>query len=89
VLPDNTGQIPSDQMAVLQELGDWIRRCHSSNVAVASVRNVTGVSASLSFPLTLIDRVILQEDMSFGQLVWEFTVTVSPPGGYSQTQLIV
>lgn len=28
VLPDNTGSIPADQMAVLQALGDYIRQCH-------------------------------------------------------------
>ncbi len=29
VLPDDTGVIPEDQMAVLQGLGDYIRGCHS------------------------------------------------------------
>ena len=82
VLPDNTGSIPSDQMAVLQGLGDYIRTCHSNEAAVAR-GNGTGLSLRVDFPFTFVNRVILQEDLSFGQLVQGFTVEVLPAGGYS------
>jgi alpha-L-fucosidase len=82
ILPDDTGAIPADQMAVLQSLGDWIRRCHSPAAALAA--NM-GVGASISITLAAdaaIDRVILQEDQTFGQIVRAFQVFVSTPGGY-------
>jgi hypothetical protein len=82
VLPDNTGSIPADQMAVLQGLGDYIRTCHSDAAAVAR-GNGTGVSLRVDFPFAFVNRVILQEDLAFGQLVLAFTVEVLPAGGYN------
>ncbi len=89
VLPDNTGFIPQDQMQLLQSLGDYIRGCHSPAAAVASA-NGTGVSLTLTLPsTTVIDRVILQEDLAYGQLVLAFTVSVLPPGGYDPQPVVV
>jgi alpha-L-fucosidase len=83
VLPDNTGSIPADQMAVLQAFGDYIRSCHSPSAAIAAT-NGTGSSITLTLPnTTIINRVILQEDLTFGELVLSFTVEVQPPGGYN------
>ena len=69
-------------MAVLQGLGDYIRACHSPAAALAAT-NGTAASLTLTFPLSLVNRVILQEDLSFGQLVRGFTVTALPDGGYN------
>ncbi len=83
VLPDNTGNIPSDQMALLQAFGDYVRGCHSPAAAVAATN---GRANSLTIVLnatTTLDRVILQEDLTLGELVWAFTVEVKPEGGYS------
>jgi hypothetical protein len=83
VLPDNTGSIPSDQMQVLQAFGDYVRQCHSPSAAVAAA-NGTGASITVTLPsATVINRVILQEDLSHGQLVMSFSVTVRAPGGYN------
>ena len=82
VLPDNTGSIPSDQMAVLQGLGDYIRECHSNEAAVAR-GNGTGLSIRVDFSFTNVNRVIIQEDLAFGQLVQGFRVEVLPAGGYN------
>ena len=81
VLPDNNGVIPADQMAVLQSLGDYIRGCHSPAAAVNRTQGV-GASIRLDFPLQVVDRVILQEDLAFGQIVQAFTVAALPAGGY-------
>lgn len=81
VLPDDTGIIPADQMAVLQALGDYIRGCHSDAAAVNRTTG-TGASIRLDFPLATINRVILQEDQTLGQIVQAFTVSVLPEGGY-------
>ena len=82
VLPDNTGSIPADQMGVLQGLGDYVRACHSNEAAVAR-GNGTGASIRIDFPFANVNRVILQEDLSFGELVQGFTVEVLPAGGYN------
>ncbi len=81
VLPDNTGSIPADQMAVLQALGDYARECHGDAAAVAR-GNGTGLSIKVDFSFANVNRVILQEDLAFGQLVQGFTVEVLPAGGY-------
>jgi hypothetical protein len=81
VLPDNNGLIPADQLAVLQAFGDYIRGCHSPAAAVNRTQGA-GVSIRLDFPLQVIDRVILQEDLAFGQIVQAFTVAALPAGGY-------
>lgn len=88
VLPDDTGSIPADQMALLQSFGDWIRRCHSPTAALAATSGV-GANISLTFPVAQIDRVILQEDQSQGQLVQAFEVYVDAPGGYAPVPVLV
>jgi len=82
VLPDNTGSIPADQMQVLQQFGDYIRSCHLLNNSIAST-NGTGASITLSFPETTINRIILQEDLSLGEIIMSYTIEVLPSGGYN------
>jgi hypothetical protein len=89
VVPDATGAIPADQMAVLQTLGDYIRQCHSPAAALAA-SNGTGASITVTLPAnSVVDRVILQEDLAFGQLVLAFTVEVNTPGGYAPKPVLV
>jgi alpha-L-fucosidase len=83
VLPDDTGAIPADQMAALQGLGDYIRACHSPQAALAA-GNGTTATLHLTFPAALVNRVILQEDLSRGQLVQGFTVQVDAAGGWAK-----
>lgn len=84
MLPDNTGAIPADQMAVLQQLGDYIRGCHSPAAALASGSGIANASLRVDFPLAVVDRVILMEDLaSTGEVVQGFTVEVLPAGGYN------
>jgi alpha-L-fucosidase len=89
VLPDNTGNIPADQMSVLQGLGDYIRACHSPEAAVAAT-NGTGASLTLTFSTPqYINRVIIQEDLSQGQLVQAFSIQALSTSGYSRKPILV
>ena len=88
VLPDSTGAIPADQMAVLQALGDYIRGCHGPAAALNATAGV-GAAIRLDFAQAVVDRVILQEDLAAGQLVQAFTVAVLPPGGYDPQPVVV
>lgn len=81
VVPDDTGNIPSDQFAVLQALGDYVRACHSPAAALASAAPVAAMSVHVSFPAAVINRVIIQEDLSFGETVLSFDVLASSEGG--------
>jgi hypothetical protein len=74
LLPDNTGFVPADQMAALQRLGDYVRECHSNSAALAS-GNGTGRAIRIDWPSPrVINRVIIQEDLAFGQLVLEYKI---------------
>lgn len=68
-----TGLIPDDQAQRAKEFGDWIRTCYA--VAVASVAgNGTNV-VDLPLPLgSLVDRIVIQEDIALGQRVRAYTV---------------
>ena len=89
VLPDNTGAIPADQMALLQDLGDYIRLCHSPESAVAAT-NGTGATLTLTFPSPQwVNRVIIQEDLTHGQLVRAFNVEAFAGGGYRPEPVLV
>ena len=82
-MPDDTGSIPQDQMALLQQLGDWIRRCYSPS---AYAVNASGEKATLTLNFaqpTVIDRVILQEDQGQGARVLAYEIEVLPPSGYA------
>ena len=82
VVPDDTGNIPPPQFALLQAFGDYVRACHSPAAAAASAAPVAAASASVSFPAQVIDRVLLQEDLAFGERVLSFDVFVDSEGGY-------
>ncbi len=49
--------------------------------AAIAAGNGTSASVTVQFPLTNIDRVVLQEDLTFGEIVQAFTVSVLPAGG--------
>ena len=87
IMPDNTGSVHADQLALTRELGDWIRRCFGP-AAYLSNKTGTSVSIELDFPTpVLVDRVILQEDQSQGARVLAYDIQLHPPGGYTR-QLI-
>ena len=72
------GLIPIDQVQRAKEFGDWIRSCYGVPIA-AMVGN--GTRLHLSLPSgTLVDRVVIQEDIALGQRVRAYTVEASAGG---------
>lgn len=90
VVPDNTGNIPPEQLAVLQALGDYVRACHSPAAAAAAAAPVAAMSVNVSIPgSATIDRVIIEEDLAFGARVLAFDVTADVEGGYKHVPVLV
>jgi alpha-L-fucosidase len=89
VFPDDTGNIPADQFAVLTALGDYVRACHSPAAALASAAPARAPGVAVSFASSLIDRVILQEDLTAGENVLSFDVYASAEGGYARVPVLV
>jgi hypothetical protein len=75
------GSVPADQAAALAGLGAYVSSCYSSPVVTTSG---TGTLFSLmpSVP-TAIDRAVLSENQTAGQLVRGFTLTFTLQNGTS------
>ena len=68
--PDRTGVIPAADVARVREFGDEVRRCFGRSVAETHGTGFT-LELRLEQP-TRLDHVILQEDISRGELVREY-----------------
>jgi len=82
--PDATGIIPADQMTLLHEFGDWIRRCYGIGAAIGRTSG-QGRVMRINFEngkFPIIDKLVLQENQSGGQQVLAYEVWVLPHGGY-------
>lgn len=82
--PMASGKIPEEQIEAAVALGLYVKRCYSS--AVLS----TNGSATLQYVLspesaTIIDRIVIQEDQSFGQLIRAFSIDVTFSNGSKLT----
>lgn len=72
--PDRSGLIPSNQVARYKELGDFIKSCYGNPLAHEMTRNDNGVySFSFKKP-TSIDRIVLMEDQTNGQVIRSYQV---------------
>ena len=69
-----SGLIPQDQVDRAKELGDWIKGCYGNPVPVSFVKN-NAFEYTIHFkaPVT-IDRAMLQEDLSKGQIVRKYNI---------------
>lgn len=73
--PDRSGLIPARHAALYKELGDFIRSCYSTSLtsAVTNTTTNTGVALAFSYP-TSIDRIVLMEDQTQGQVIRAYEV---------------
>jgi alpha-L-fucosidase len=89
VFPDDTGNIPADQFALLRGLGDYVTACHSPAAALASAVPTRSTSVNVTFAATVINRIILQEDLTAGETVLAFDVYAGAEGGYAHQPVLV
>jgi alpha-L-fucosidase len=80
--PDRTGLIPGQDVARAEEFGAEIRRVFGQGSAIASVSGKGNeLSAQPSAP-TVIDRVVIMEDLSGGERVRAYEVDFLVDGGW-------
>ena len=74
--PDRSGLIPAEYAARYKQLGDFVRSCYGTPVAHGATRIDAkyGIySMAFDYP-TAIDRIVLMEDQTNGQVIREYYV---------------
>ena len=68
------GLLPKDQVIRAKEFGDWIKTCYSVPAnGTLNKKNIKEFIVSFQNPVT-IDRVMIQEDLKYGQIVRKYKV---------------
>ena len=81
--PKPDGSLPPEQVATAAALGAYVKACYGAPVA-----HTQGNTSVLSLPLptaTAIDRVLVSEDIRFGQLVRAFSISATLANGSTAT----
>lgn len=91
--PDRRGLVPDRHAERYRQLGDFIRACYGAPVTpAAAAQNETGVYALAFDQPTPIDRVVLMEDQTDGQVIRSFEVYAQiadgEPAGSSWTRVV-
>ena len=78
---DRTGRVADAHARAYAALGAWIRSCYGAPVAAGSLaQGATEIVVALPSSATLVDRVMLREDQSRGQLIATYAVDVWDAG---------
>lgn len=79
---DRTGRVDPAHAARYREFGNWIRSCYGTPIA-SSGNFVNTNEITLAIPSTVsgLNRAIIQEDLSHGQLVRSYTLEVQSSQG--------
>eukprot|EP00005_Dracoamoeba_jomungandri_P006210 CAMPEP_0174252980 /NCGR_PEP_ID=MMETSP0439-20130205/2375_1 /TAXON_ID=0 /ORGANISM="Stereomyxa ramosa, Strain Chinc5" /LENGTH=414 /DNA_ID=CAMNT_0015333753 /DNA_START=174 /DNA_END=1418 /DNA_ORIENTATION=- len=70
--PNSTGQVTEVDMALYKQFGEWIQSCYGKSLASTSA-NAFEVVLNFS-QSTKVDRLMMQEDESKGQLVRQYSI---------------
>ncbi|CAG8982115.1 hypothetical protein HYALB_00003207 [Hymenoscyphus albidus] len=76
--PDTRGLIPDSHVALYKQLGDFVRTCYNNPIN-STETTPQGSDGSYSFKYdtpTLIDRIVLMEDQTNGQVIRSYSVYV-------------
>jgi alpha-L-fucosidase len=87
IAPMPNGSIPTDAKARYAEFGSWIRACYGKKAVATANMSVGSRTLTLTLPAaastSTVDRVVLSEDLTKGELVRSFTLeTLSGAGGW-------
>lgn len=78
--PQPDGLLPPDAVQRYKEFGDWIRSCYGR--PLASTQGV-GFSFVIALPApTAVDRIVIQEDQAYGELVRAYSVAALVDGSW-------
>lgn len=83
IAPVPNGTVPADQSAAAAALGAFVSACYSAPIVQGSGNGQLVITLMPSAALP-VDRILVQEDITRGQLVRGFEVTAMLPGGAHQ-----
>ena len=84
IAPFPNGTVPDEQVAAAASLGSFVTACYSNPIVQTSGSGQTLISLTPSAAIT-IDRVLVSEGISHGQLIRSFTITGLQTGGTTVT----
>jgi len=70
--PDPYGMVPPEDVLEYYQLGQTIQRCYSKSIAEASGNGTISLSLTFPHPNTQFNRIVIQEDQTFGQRIREY-----------------
>lgn len=75
ITPMGNGLLPDSQVARSKELGDFIKSCYGNPIEpVTSTTDESGVYHMVFDPPAAIDRIVLMEDQTQGQVIRSYQV---------------
>jgi alpha-L-fucosidase len=87
--PDRTGLIPTTHARRYKELGDFIRSCYGNSISpterLTSNDSTIHIQLFDASPVT-IDRSVIQEDQTHGQVIREYTIDAQLVNSTNATQ---
>ena len=89
--PDPTGLIPVEHATRYKELGDFIRSCYGTSATPSERLTLDNSNIHIQFfnssPVT-VDRSVVQEDQTKGQVIRAYTVDIQVANATNTTQWI-
>jgi len=80
--PTPEGVLDDAAVARYREFGDWVRGCYGPGKEANATGPVKGSTVEMSLNGATIDRVVLREDQSAGELVRNYTLQLLSSGGW-------
>jgi alpha-L-fucosidase len=77
IAPNREGLIDDSHATLMKDLGDWVRSCYGNPVAVVLSHRGKDNDIVLTIPVGVVmDRIMLQEDLVWGQRIRNYTVEI-------------
>jgi len=79
--PAPDGSLPADQAAAAQTLGQFVRGCYGAPIANTSGSGADSYTLAVPTGAAAIDRIVVAEDQSYGQLIRAFSLSAQLTNG--------